>query len=690
MNHQITESKNRISFFAWMTVLLFSVITGFSLSSVVVTDGNIEKFYNGGETWTIPSNQITSALSNIYYEPHKDEFMIVKDQAQILLDSSMKNIAWKYFEVYMYDISEDYLDVIFHYYNRKDKFLGSESIQLLKGENLIEFTTDDISYIVAEFKDQTEVTFSFDKFRLMTRNYEINIRKLMIMGALFSLICFIIAGVCLAWFFKKSLSVYLYAPVVGLQKIYIKFGKIVPASIYKMNPEKKHQIRIVIFMLLFLLQTACNVFDFFLRYKYHRYVIIAICVLLLCLAFLSIEDRLKMQNWKNPLAISWFILWCMACISDFAVAKRRPMFSFNGYIIIFFVGFLFFVWNQKEDKMIFWKEICRAIEGTFFLAVLFCLFCRPESEGFRYNGAYTNPNPFGLYLAVTGCIFLCEFEQAILNRQIRPMYVIIFCSCMAAVTFFLRKTKCMTAIMALFVVFAFWIWSHLKKNRYKGVKGRFFAVLLLTVVLYIPVSYGLQWGIDTLPYKFDTVVTYPKDLQYAKNEDKLFFTGDVVYAGEAETEDQKRNDASYAGSHKNLNTDFLNIILSGRITNFTAYLQNMNLFGHRSFPNVYGASSKYAHNGILAYAYTYGIYTVIPYILMHVSFLYYALLYWRDQKEKHGFSYLPLSVGLVFFLENMMDNVDIPFHWIVWFVFLFVAGTFFNNVQIEKGYERKL
>lgn len=123
MNHQITESKNRISFFAWMTVLLFSVITGFSLSSVVVTDGNIEKFYNGGETWTIPSNQITSALSNIYYEPHKDEFMIVKDQAQILLDSSMKNIAWKYFEVYMYDISEDYLDVIFHYYNRKDKFL---------------------------------------------------------------------------------------------------------------------------------------------------------------------------------------------------------------------------------------------------------------------------------------------------------------------------------------------------------------------------------------------------------------------------------------------------------------------------------------------------------------------------------------------------------------------------------------
>lgn len=32
----------------------------------------------------------------------------------------------------------------------------------------------------------------------------------------------------------------------------------------------------------------------------------------------------------------------------------------------------------------------------------------------------------------------------------------------------------------------------------------------------------------------------------------------------------------------------------------------------------------------------------------------------------------------------MMDNVDIPFHWIVWFVFILLGGFLFSMREEEK------
>ena len=38
---------------------------------------------------------------------------------------------------------------------------------------------------------------------------------------------------------------------------------------------------------------------------------------------------------------------------------------------------------------------------------------RPETDGYRYKGFYTNPNPFGLYMAVMIGVFLCEIDYYI-------------------------------------------------------------------------------------------------------------------------------------------------------------------------------------------------------------------------------------------------------------------------------------
>lgn len=127
-------------------------------------------------------------------------------------------------------------------------------------------------------------------------------------------------------------------------------------------------------------------------------------------------------------------------------------------------------------------------------------------------------------------------------------------------------------------------------------------------------------------------------------------------------------------------TSFSNL-LSDRNYFYIFYLRNMNLFGHYYRPTMYGlgnAAGSYAHNGFLSVAYTYGVYTVIPYFFMLFYYGKYALRYYR-QNHSSRYAFFPLGIFVVFFIENLSDNVDTPLHWIVWFVFTFTMGLLFQT-----------
>ena len=109
----------------------------------------------------------------------------------------------------------------------------------------------------------------------------------------------------------------------------------------------------------------------------------------------------------------------------------------------------------------------------------------------------------------------------------------------------------------------------------------------------------------------------------------------------------------------------------------------MSLFGHAKRATVYGSNINSAHNGILAYAHMYGVYTIIPYIMMFVGYFFQAFKYCKRAENKNYYACLPMIICVVFLLENMMDNVDTPFHWIVWFVFILLGGFLFS-VQSKR------
>lgn len=338
------------------------------------------------------------------------------------------------------------------------------------------------------------------------------------------------------------------------------------------------------------------------------------------------------------------------------------------------------------------REIAHAVEVTFWLSTVYCLLFRPEVPGFRYNGFYTNPNPYGLYMAVVICIFLAELDTCIKREKKNWKRMAACAAGIDIALFFLYKTQCATGILALGVAGIIWLTGYMGKGIPKVWQKQCIRSVFLIIVAFLPVFAVMERGINTIPNVLHTTITYPEEMNHAMLDMDLLPDGEeVVYAAAEEdtatdvvtsvatvpeTAAPQPEQTSFIDRVRQRLQDAssLNILLSGRMYNYTAYIRDMNLFGNDKKAIAYGIYTNYAHNGILAYAHTYGIYMIIPYIMTNLYLFYYAIRYRKK-------SFLPLGIFAVFFVENMMDNVDIPFHWVVWFVFALISGTLFREEE---------
>lgn len=86
-------------------------------------------------------------------------------------------------------------------------------------------------------------------------------------------------------------------------------------------------------------------------------------------------------------------------------------------------------------------QLLKALEITFVLCVVYCLMFRPETDGYRYKGFYTNPNPFGLYMAVMIGVFLCEIDYYIKCKEVKILKILPYAIGLTTAFFFLKKHK---------------------------------------------------------------------------------------------------------------------------------------------------------------------------------------------------------------------------------------------------------
>ena len=140
-------------------------------------------------------------------------------------------------------------------------------------------------------------------------------------------------------------------------------------------------------------------------------------------------------------------------------------------------------------------------------------------------------------------------------------------------------------------------------------------VVLSIVILSLPVYAGIDWGFNHIPQSLGTVISYDDETPVARSQ-----YGMVVYAGDLKEKlkntrlGQKFTDTSVSA------------MISGRDYYYRAYLREINLLGHKKKPVVWGYE-RLPHNSVIGISHRYGVFAVVPYVVMLVMTILYTFRY---------------------------------------------------------------
>lgn len=669
--------KNYIRFIVWA---MFGMITSMIISCMLLVGSiNIDKFYDVGECYDYYSSYIRSSGQNVLYDYTTHVFTITAENPcnTVILKTEPK--AWKYMYFTVTETGKkENINAQINFYSETGEMIASQNISLYMGENEL-LVPEDISFnkMIITYDMEVGDIYGIDNIEFMERKKPFTMSLFGKISTLMFLAYVILSGIISAVVkvYHIHFQVDWYAPIELLQKLFCIVGNQCGKYVLHIEEKKRKNIRTLLFVGLFLyMQVAKNLGWYHTKSTYNYQLVVA-AVFIVLIALLCYEKKTQLCNWKNPLAGAWFALWTMACISDFLVPKR---YAWVGYIMIFAMGFLFFMWNNMKDKMRLVKNLVDAVLLVYVVDIVFCFFCRPEKDGIRYAGVYFNSITFGADLAIVCIIWIyiidCKLEKEKKIYQFIP--TLIWGNIAVS---FLWKTQSASGLYVLPICIAIFLLQQIKARR-KPIK-----ILMLAgmcVVLFIPTYLGTDWCLHNLSYRCNTVIQFEKDYAMEKEKYKSIFT-QTVYASETGIE-------STIGKNHAIDKMFegsLTEVLSGRDYFWKAYFRETNLFGHESKGlTLWGQISAKPHSGFLMILYRYGVYVMIPYMMMIGINL---IKTWKsfNKGERGGLLIVLITVSVC--MRLLIENVEYAFLGLDWFLLYLLMGKQFMGNMAEE-YDEKI
>lgn len=649
--------------FAW---LLTGVVLALSCSVMHMTGGNINKFYASGAVYDIFGSQIAFSSANASWIYQKEGYIELAGEdaiGQIHVKADLNKYNYIYIELSKLNRTEILWKV--GLYDIYGNLIGElEESGLQEGPNYIPL--GEISETAAGIKisapEQTGAQFTVENFQLREKKLELDGKTIFLYTAIVFTGYLLVTGLfwifCLRKYFqrwKKNVSGHLEAIGQG----YVCLSEAIYGFSGKISASRKSAMRTILFLMM-LTYPVYNVLtdQVFEHWKYNQ---IVCGVSLLFITVISVEKGAVRQKWKSPAAYSWIVFWLFVCLSDVLVQKR---FSGAGWIQLTIFSFFFFVMGNAEKKDQIIADLIRAVRILMWAGILISVVFVP-AEDVRYSGLFVNVNVFGNFLAVGVLSSASELTQKLhgeksIRKSLLPLAEILVFS------IFIWSTQCRAAVGAAAICAVSVIWFLWKKS-----KKEFTCLLLLTAALSVPVYKGVEWAIYSMPryeMKQDEMVSQ-KLLQQEPVDiaEQIFFehqaADNVVNAGQKDENAVSRIIDSFLGSN-------LDIIFSGRISYWKAYLRQMNLFGHE-WRGTVAEKNKGAHNGLIYIAFTYGVVTVIPYIIMLVCAFFSSFC---NMLKDGKYGMLPFLSCISFLIISSLGTEEQPYIYTIWFLMYLTVG----------------
>lgn len=445
------------------------------------------------------------------------------------------------------------------------------------------------------------------------------------------------------------------------------------------------------------LLTACFIADLVL-FCIVRYVLLkesyfynTVCgiFLMIFIALLSLDRSLEKKAWRKSMYVAWFGMCFVFTLSDLWVSKKA---CGLGIILAFAFTGVFFVWQNHSRKDLLWKSFKDAVKLSFLLMAVISFLFRPYFEGGRYAGIFTNPNTFGLYLYVIFAVYMSDLDWNVETgkklRKSLPTYLQL-----ALVVFYLSVSQARTAMLAIGSIFFLWIVLRLymgkKQGRYKGFLKGLTAFILISAICY-PVYFA---AVTHLPQWVGKPILFEEDVLYLSNGDKIEDIGDKVLAESDEIESVEINEKNIGENGiwgrimMSLDSNAtLNKISSGRITIYKAYLQKLNIMGHKRVTmKINNKRVSHAHNNWLQFAYTYGVPSMVFYTIITVlSFVRSIQFYMTNRRRNATYAFLIPAICVGFIVATLTECLFLPFEVFPAFAYWFVFGDLFEKRLEER------
>lgn len=649
--------KRKLSKTAYGIWLLIGIVFAMSLGAMIVSkSASMDPFLDIGHFCEMSPENCNRAGFQIGYKNPDDPYLTVLEENGYVVWSGIQKAAWKNWSIEVSDLNRDTMSWEVEAYN-ENLIVGSQTYELQEGKNRLVWDGEEFTSLVIKINNQADLTYRIDE--VIFSEYPITVTMREYLSAVVG--CFLIYLIL----FFMGVQIWKKRPLKE-KECFLDYAR---QSLFTICYQKLHcckdslfirkskEIQILCIFLWITFYNIMNAINVRNSVGTWHYVINLAAMLMIALT-IKVEEKMKFQ--KNSLSYAWVAFWGMVCISDFFVTK---LWGGVGYLYIFVAGYLYFLWNNQKRPEQLLESISIAVHLSFVTSVIFCFFTRPFHMVSSYNGISNNSNAFAVYLILVAGVCLSSLEN-VLRQKKMDMKLLLLTMELIEIIFFLWKAQGRTAILTVFTMGLVWIMGlFLERKKYCYGRKKILILIISVIILFIPISAVSEWSIANIPNKLHTEIIFPEEEYLLNSSEQVGIAGGKVYAAEKKIE-QRFQAKSLDG------------FLAGRLTIWKTYLKNMNLFGHYDCLKISGVWVT-AHNSILTVGYQYGVFAIVPYLILWIACCVRALRLYRKKEWKYHL--LPLLICIGYCMVAFVDAQENPWRNSLWIVAYLVIGVLFDN-----------
>ncbi|MEY8390544.1 hypothetical protein D3Z36_05100 [Lachnospiraceae bacterium] len=654
----------RFSVFLMIGIICSGIVTVMYLTGSV----NLDCFYDVGKLYNVSGLLYADSDGGWLYDYEKDRVVMQKEHASYRFDIESRQKKWNYLYLEVEDLSEETAASI-EFLGRKDEPLYVLEFELQDGRSVMQLEEEDIYAVNIIISKQVSFSMKKIQFREKMQNFEWSQAPGIFVVALACYFLIVLLVLYLLRHYRRLYGLPKSHTWTGmLQKLYACFLEHGQKPFRRLSTRGRSLSRRLLFMTSILLVYFALIRKWNLNILAQRRMVLSFAICLLLIAAISWERTEKTVNWQNPLAAAWMATWLMSVVSEFVVEKNVQNL---GIFMLGAMGPLYMAWGSMKRPEYMIRDFLTALRWSYWTACFFCLFFRSLIPGIRYSGIYKNPNLFAGFLVTVNIAFLIYLDENLNRERLRKGLIIKNAFGLATIWGFLQLTESVTSLAVYIMEWGVFLWKQFPTEKKKVYQKNIRKMLTVFGVSIFIVGFLGKWALNNVPHMLGTEFFFQEEeVQTATGMVSLSLTAEA--AGKSGISDRllrKVTSGEWYG------------FFSGRDEIWKEYIRNWNLLGHADYQECGSAGKTHAHNAILQTMHYYGIFIVVPYLIM----LYYSLKYGimaifsRNQMRMNLFFLLSAANYIV---QGFAEDVATPYLYISWLTYYIALGGMFH--QLEK------